>query len=61
MQQIISLSVLIENAKRVRMSDEDLEAQKRDFAYGNTKIENSAITRKMIDDAADARLQDRPA
>ena len=39
------------------MTAEQLESQKRDFAYGNTKFENDAITREMIDEAADARLR----
>ena len=30
------------------------EAQRRSFAYGNTKIENDRITRQTIDEAAAA-------
>jgi hypothetical protein len=52
-----NLSQLIEQARRVHMTAEQLESQKRDFAYGNTKFENDAITREMIDEAADARLR----
>jgi hypothetical protein len=29
------------------------EAQRLDFAYGNTKLSNRAITREMVADAAD--------
>jgi hypothetical protein len=29
------------------------EAQRRSFAYGNTKIENDLITREMIDEIAE--------
>lgn len=52
MGESASLSVLIEQARRVRMTPEDIEAQKLDFAYGNTKIENDAITKEMIAAAA---------
>ncbi len=31
------------------MSPEELQAQRRSFAYGNTKIENDLITREMVD------------
>ena len=48
------LSVLIELAKNVTMTPEEREAQRRSFAYGNTQIENSRITRRMIDEEADA-------
>lgn len=44
---------LLEVAKRIKLSPEDLEKQRRSFAYGNTKIENDLITREMIDDAAE--------
>jgi len=44
---------LLEAAKRIKLSPEDLEEQRRSFAYGNTKIENDMITREMIDDAAE--------
>jgi hypothetical protein len=30
------------------------EEQRRSFAYGNTKIENDLITRKMVDEQAEA-------
>jgi hypothetical protein len=47
------LSALIEKAKSVRMSQRESEAQRRSFAYGNTKIENERITREMIDERAE--------
>jgi hypothetical protein len=37
------------------MSPAQQEQQRRSFAYGNANISNSAVTKKMIDDAA-ARL-----
>jgi hypothetical protein len=35
------------------MTPEQKEAQRRSFVYGNTKIENDAITRDTVDKAAD--------
>jgi hypothetical protein len=57
------LENLLEAAKKVVLTPEEKEHQRRSFAYGNTKIENSRITREMVDEAADelnkakARLQ----
>jgi hypothetical protein len=48
------LSILIERARAVRMSDRDREEQRRSFAYGNTKIENDRITREIVDREAEA-------
>ncbi len=48
------LSLLIERARSVTMSTRDKEEQRRSFAYGNTKIENDRITRKMVDEQAEA-------
>ena len=36
------------------MTAAELEAQRRSFAYGNMTIENKRITRRMIDEQADA-------
>ena len=47
------LEVLLEQAKKVRMTPAQQEEQRRSFAYGNTKIENDLITREMIDEAAE--------
>jgi hypothetical protein len=49
-----SLSRFIELAKAVRMTDEMREEQRRSFAYGNTAIENSRITRELIDRVAES-------
>lgn len=35
------------------MTPEQKEAQRRSFVYGNTKIENDAITRDTVDKAAE--------
>jgi hypothetical protein len=48
------LEDLLEAAKKVVPTPEEKEQQRRSFAYGNTKIENSRITREMVDSAADA-------
>ena len=46
------LNALIEAAKSVVMTREDIEKQRESFAYGNTNIENSRITRETIAIAA---------
>jgi hypothetical protein len=48
------LDQLLETAKKIRMTPQDQERQRRSFAYGNTKIENIDITEDAIDRAADA-------
>jgi hypothetical protein len=48
------LQDLLDAAKTVVPTPEEKEQQRRSFAYGNTKIENSRITREMLDRAADA-------
>jgi hypothetical protein len=45
---------LLEVARTIVMTNEDVEAQARSFAYGNIHIHNPAITREDIDRAADA-------
>ena len=46
------LKDLIEAAKSVVMTREDVEKQRESFAYGNTHIENSRITKSTIATAA---------
>ena len=48
------LKDLLDKARKVVLSPEKKEEQRRSFAYGNTKIENSRITREMVDRAAEA-------
>jgi hypothetical protein len=48
------LKDLLEKAKHVPMTQDEREAQRRSFAYGNTKIENDLITRQTIDAEAEA-------
>ncbi|MBM3482459.1 MAG: hypothetical protein FJX66_04080 [Alphaproteobacteria bacterium] len=55
------LADLIERAKRVKMTPEQEEQQRRSFAFGNTSFENSRITRHMVDEAADALRKEEAA
>jgi hypothetical protein len=47
------LTILVEKAKKIKMSPGDREQQRRSFAYGNANIENDAVTREVIDEVAD--------
>jgi len=47
------LKELLEAAKIAKLSPEQCEEQRRSFAYGNTNIENSRITRETIDKEAE--------
>ena len=56
------LNALIEEAKARPFPEEEREAQRRSFAYGNAKIENDLVTWEMIieaDEAIKARLAER--
>ena len=56
------LRKLIEEARLRPFTAEERQAQRRSFAYGNTKIENDLITREMIaeaDEKVKAELQER--
>ena len=48
-----NLKELLEAAKTTKLSPEQREEQRRSFAYGNTNIENSRITRETIDKEAE--------
>jgi hypothetical protein len=50
------LQELIERARKIEMTPEQIGEQRRSFAYGNTHIENERITRQMVDEL-DTRLQ----
>ena len=50
------LSRLIDAARTRAVSEEEREAQRRSFAYGNAKIENPDITWEMVV-AADERIK----
>ena len=53
------LHELIDQARAIKMTPAQKEAQRRSFAYGNLTIDNPAITREMVDAAA-SRLYDDP-
>lgn len=46
------LERLIELARDYVMPPEEVEEQKRSFAYGQVAIENPDVTREMVEDAA---------
>jgi hypothetical protein len=48
-----SLEQLIELARGLKMGSGEEEAQRRSFAYGNTKIENDRITRQTVEEEAE--------
>lgn len=50
-----ALDELIEKARRVQMTDEQMREQRLSFVYGNTHIENARITREMVAEA-DAKV-----
>lgn len=47
------LEVLLNAARKVQMTPEEQEEQRRSFAFGNAGIENDRITRQMINEQAD--------
>lgn len=47
-----SISILVEMARSVVVSDEDRKEQRRSFVYGNTAFENKAITKELVDSQA---------
>ena len=47
------LAKLLAASRTREMTSEQKEAQRRSFVYGNTKIENDAITRDTVNRAAD--------
>jgi hypothetical protein len=53
------LSELLAAAKKADLTSDDKEAQRRSFAYGNTKIENDRITRELVDQEADRLINDK--
>lgn len=46
------LERMLEEARRAPRTEASEEAQRRSFAYGNANIENSDVTRSMVDAAA---------
>lgn len=52
------MSKLLDAARGATMSQQEKEAQRRSFAYGNTAFENPLITREMVDREADKLAAD---
>jgi hypothetical protein len=48
------LQELLEAAKKIHVSPEQKEKQRRSFAFGNTNIENPRVTRDTVDKEAEA-------
>ena len=48
------LQELLDQARKNVPTAQEKEEQRRSFAYGNTKIENSRITREMVDQEAES-------
>ena len=48
-----NLTTLIEAAKKIQMTAQQQEEQRRSIAYGNAKIENDLITRETVDTQAE--------
>lgn len=46
------LEMLLEAAKYRPLTQAEKEEQRRSFAFGNANIENSRVTREMIDEQA---------
>ncbi len=49
----IGLRRLIDIARRVEMTPQQRERQRRSFAYGSAHIENERVTPEMVNEAAD--------
>ena len=45
------LEELVDRARKIEMTVEQVTAQRQSFAYGNTHIENERITRQMVAEA----------
>jgi hypothetical protein len=53
------LGKLLKLAQKIEMTPSEREKQRRSFAYGNTKVENSDMTTAAIDLAAVSVSHDR--
>ncbi|MGD8326524.1 MAG: hypothetical protein PVF65_06385 [Sphingomonadales bacterium] len=46
-----SIEEMFELARKKPMSEQEINAQRRSFAYGNAHIENEDVTWDMVDEA----------
>jgi len=44
----VRLETLIEDARSVVITDEELEAQRQSFAFGNMSLENPEVSRELV-------------
>ena len=51
-EQIEELSYLLEEARKIRMTEAQIHEQRESFAYGNTAFENPVITKEMVSEEA---------
>jgi len=52
------MTILLEKAKHITMSQTEREEQRRSFAYGNANIENEAVTKDVVDEIAKRMLRE---
>ena len=45
---------MVDSAKHVVMTEDEKEAQRRSFAYGNANLENDRVTHEVVAQAAKA-------
>jgi hypothetical protein len=58
----IGLRRLIDIARRIDMTPQQRERQRRSFAYGSAHIENELVTKEMVNEAAEKlRKKVKPA
>lgn len=53
------LQELVERARKIEMTPDQVTAQRQSFAYGNTHIENDRITRQMVAEADQKIAQEK--
>lgn len=51
------LDTLLQRAKKSKVTPAEQEAQRRSFAFGNTRIENDRITMEIVTKAAEEMLE----
>jgi hypothetical protein len=56
---MVEFDQALATAANHKMTDEEKEAQRRSFAYGNTNISNDAVVHAMVDKAAEQLAQQR--
>jgi hypothetical protein len=53
-----ALNELMEKARSIKMTPKEIQEQRVSFVYGNTNIENSRITKQMVEEI-DAKLNEK--